>query len=216
MADPLEPAVPQRKERTEAKSFAELREEYRAANLKRVRAMTRPDDLQIRDEAGNLVKRVDTGLRTSAPAGQDYRKMDEFAATGGEIPFDLEFTYAEGEEQFKTLPVPQAKLNDLSENAQHVLDQQGVRHLGNPSGDVSREGPALDSLDEESILAYTEANVTRECGVAGLAPHLKSAAPGGDDAPLQESGQQPVRENSGRSQTPEEGSGTGGGSGTGE
>lgn len=203
MADPLEPAVPQRKERTEAKTFAELREEYRAANLKRVRAMTRPDDLQIKDAAGNVVKRVSTGLRTTAPAGQDFRKPDEFLATGEVFP-----DFTDMPEEFETLPIPSSEARDLAKQAKDVTEGERVRYPGNPSGDESREGPPLESLDEESLLAYTEANVRRECP-AGLTPHLQ---PGGHDATLQADGHQSIRQGDGRSQAKEKGNTPGGGS----
>lgn len=193
MPDPTDPLRSLHQERTEAKSFRELREEFRAENLKRVRAMTRPDDLQLKDKDGNVIKRISTGLRTTAPRGQDYRKPDEFLAAGGEIPnFDAM------PEDFTTLPVPQVKLEDLAENMQDVLQGERVRHGANPTGDESRESPPLASLDEETLLDYTATHVQRECGQAGLAPHL-NPKPGGNDNARETSSERPISEREGSS-----------------
>lgn len=171
MSDPLDPLLPPgERTQTEAKSFEELRREYRAENLKRVRAMTRPDDLVMKDKDGTELSRISTGFRTTRPAGQDHQRLDEYLVAGGEVP-------SPGDTTFTTLPVPAAKLEDLAGNAEGVLRGEQVRHAGNPTGDAPREGPDLASLDEQAVLDWTERNVVREVGPGELHPHL-----GGNDA----------------------------------
>jgi hypothetical protein len=166
MPNPLDPLFPPGdKTRTEAKSFEELRNEYRERNRQRIRRLLRRDDLAMRDKDGRELSRISTGFSTTQPAGQDHRRLDEFLATGEAVP-------TPGNE-FKTLPVPQAKLDDLVGNVEGVLHSEQVRHLGNPSGDPSREGPPLASMDEQAVLDWTRKNVARECGAGELNPHLK-------------------------------------------
>src|SRR5262252_5718123 len=109
--------------------------------------MTRPDDLQLRDAQGNLIKRISTGLRTDAPQGQDFRKPDEFLNVGGAMPdfeeMDNVLALANAHDtevarllpEFETLPIPQSEANDLSRQAKDVLEQGRVIYPGNPTGD---------------------------------------------------------------------------------
>lgn len=93
MSDPLRLVLPADGQR----SFLELQAEFRAANRERVRRMLRKDSLVRYRKDGTVAGRLEPGLMTTAPEGQDWRTTRDFLAAGGRVPeFDNGFIVLEG------------------------------------------------------------------------------------------------------------------------
>lgn len=127
MSDPLHrvvlPADGQR-------SFEELQSEFREANRQRVRATLRKDSLVRYHKDGTVAGRIETGLMTDAPAGQDWRTVKDFMSQGGSVPEPSdEFRVIEGDGLSR-------ELRDLARDAAALSLHEGVRYPNdNPEGD---------------------------------------------------------------------------------
>lgn len=139
----------------EQPSFTELREQFREEARRNLQAKLRADELVLKDAAGNVVKRIVTGLKTDAPAGQDYRNLGEYLAGGGAIP-DLE-------NMSDAFTIPDSKglqkeLCDLDRDTQLLVESERVKH---PEAE-SMEGPPLKDTSDEAVLEYMDNLLERE------------------------------------------------------
>jgi hypothetical protein len=109
------------------RSFEELREAFREANRQRIRRALRKDSLVRYHKDGTVAGRVETGLMTDAPAGQDWRTVKDFMTSGGVVPEPSgEFQVIEG-------PGLDRELHDLARDIEAVELYEGVKYPdGNP------------------------------------------------------------------------------------
>ena len=136
----------------EQPTFAELRQQYRDENQKRVHAMLREDTITFRDAAGNYLRDKDgnvvtrkTGYLTDRPAGQDHRRLDEARAQGQVIPqFLNDFIIPDA-------PGLDRELRDLARDAEALGKSEGILHPSERVGD-----PSLAKLDDESVVGYID------------------------------------------------------------
>jgi len=114
------------------RTFDELREEFREANLQRIRRTLRKDSLVRYHKDGTVAGRLETGLMTDAPAGQDWRTVKDFMTAGNAVPeFREEFRVVEGAGLDR-------ELRDLTRDADVLRLHEGVQYPNdNPEGDIN-------------------------------------------------------------------------------
>lgn len=142
MSDSLHHVLPADGQRT----FEELRDEFREANLQRVRRTLRRDSLVRYHRDGTIASRLETGLMTDAPVGRDWRTLRDYTTQGGAIPeFREDFRIPES-------PGLDRDLRDLARDASALALHEGVRYPhdapeGNPHADATAAIDAADELD---------------------------------------------------------------------
>lgn len=112
------------------RTFEEMREEYREANRQRIRRTLRKDSLVRYHKDGTVAGRLETGLMTDTPVGQDWRTTRDWSAQGNAVP---EFT-----EDFIIPPSEglQRELRDLARDAAALTLHEGVKYPNaNPEED---------------------------------------------------------------------------------
>ena len=165
MSDPLHHVLPADGQRT----FEELREEFREANLQRIRRTLRKDSLVRYHRDGTVAGRLDTGLMTDAPVGRDWRTLRDYTSQGEAIPeFREEFCIPE------SLGLDR-ELRDLARDASALALHEGVRYPhDNPEGNTHADSATvIDAADElDRILKRTN------CPAETQAPEPQQAGGG--------------------------------------
>jgi len=104
------------------RSFEELREEFREANRQRIQRTLRKDSIVRYHKDGTVAGRIETGLMTDAPAGQDWRTVKDFMTAGNVVPeFTEEFKIVEGAGLDR-------ELRDLERDVKAVSLHEGVKY----------------------------------------------------------------------------------------
>jgi len=116
------------------RTFEELRETFREANLQRIRRTLRAHDVVRYRKDGTVAGRVVTGLMTDAPAGLDHRTVGDWRRSGGAIPeFTEEFRVVEGAGLYR-------ELSDLLRDANAMRLHEGVIYPNdNPEGETNAD-----------------------------------------------------------------------------
>ena len=132
-------------------TFEELRNEYRAENLKRIRAGLRKDRLVRYRKDGTVAGELETGLMTTAPEGQEWRSVKDFLRGGGKVPeFSEDFRIEAGRGLEK-------ELRDLERDTELLEKSDAVER---PVSSV--ECGFLPDLSDDSVLTYMDSHVRKE------------------------------------------------------